>query len=130
MKFSRWIVALLFSAVPFVSSAADGCASVPKPVASCWVVHGRLSVYNGAWSTVIWPVGTKHLLAVAGPDVNPFMPAELAAQLVTDGSENFIYGNFDVCPLSHRHQGQIQYVCVQSAENLVVQKRLTSKVKL
>ena len=68
-------------------------------------------------------------MAVAGPDENPFMPAELAAQLVTDGSENFIYGNFDVCPLSPRHRGQIQYVCVQSGENLVVQKRLTLQLR-
>jgi len=122
MKMKRIVAAILLIA-PAVCVAQSGCATSPKPVASCWVAHGRLSVYNGAWSAVIWPVGTKRLLAVGGPEDRPYMPASLRTKLMSGDAENEIYGNFNVCPLSAARIGEVQFVCVQSAEQLVVKTK-------
>ena len=33
-----------------------------------------------------------------------------------------IYGDFEVCPLSREKPGEMQFVCIESASNLVVKK--------
>ena len=45
------------------------------------------------------------------------MPVELS-NTGTFGVE--IYGDFDVCPLSRKKAGAMQFVCVESAKSMVV----------
>jgi hypothetical protein len=46
-------------------------------VAKCFVVHGRLSFYNGAPSARIWKIGTKRILGVH----NSVLPGELGLKM-------------------------------------------------
>jgi hypothetical protein len=81
---------------------------------------------NGSHNVRIWPIGTRRLLGVESepgsitddyPDGVFWMPAELR-ETSTFGVD--IYGDFDVCPLSKKRPGAMQFVCVESAKNLVV----------
>ncbi len=113
------LTASLLIAVSTVAHAENGCEHAPKPVEECRIVHGRLSASNGTWGAVIWPVGTRRLLAVAGDsEENLYMPQSLRSQL----PENFVFGYFTVCPITPFRKGERQVVCVQSATHTVVRK--------
>ena len=93
------------------------CKGSPTLVGPCVVVHGRLRASNGNPSFRIWPVGTNRLLGLFG-DEEPIMPAEVLERIRP--SENEVYGDFEVCPLTKKRQGEMQLVCMESAKNLVV----------
>ena len=82
-------------------------------------VHGRLSVYCGTPSCRIWVVGTTRILGLAetGPTETALMPPELQALLTT---ENMIFGDFTVVPLTKDKAGVMRIVRVVAAENLVI----------
>src|SRR5476651_2063737 len=72
-------------------AASDGCGAAPPPVAACHTVHGRLNIYNGRWGSVIWVVGTKHLLGVLDDkDGNQLLPDNV----VLDPDDDYVYGDF------------------------------------
>lgn len=55
--------------------ANGGCRRNPALVASCFTLHGRLFVGNGAPSMRIWRVGTKRILGVL-PSEAEIVPAD------------------------------------------------------
>ena len=93
------------------------------------MVHGRMAFYEGTHNVRIWPIGTHRLLGVEyvpGSVENPtdehpdgvfWMPLELS-NTSTFGVE--IYGDFEVCPLAKKTPHAMQFVCVESATNMVV----------
>ena len=67
----------------------------------------------------IWRVGTKRILGVLPPE-NEIVPHNLAKALA--GFDKQIYGNFEVCPFTLEKPGEMQMVCVESADHLIVRK--------
>ena len=91
------------------------CAPDAQPTESCSSVHGHLYVTNGI-PVRIWVIGTKRVLAVRNADQ---LHATIWRYL---NLETSLYGDFLVCPLSPDRPGQMQPVCVQSAERLVAER--------
>ena len=102
---------------------AGSCRTRSDLVGKCFVVHGRLSVYNGTPSIRLWPIGTKRLLGVfdpedisAVPDRNT-IPASIGSKLNFDKD---VFGNFLVCPITRSRSGRMQTVCIASGKHLFV----------
>jgi hypothetical protein len=105
-------------------------ATTPKPpckgnaqlVDDCYSIRGRVSFYNGNPSYRIWMVGTKRLLGLsehwgATNDLEwPIVPENLS-NLMNPWDD--VFGNFVVCPFTKYTSGWMQFVCVESASNLV-----------
>jgi hypothetical protein len=90
--------------------------------------HGRLSIYVGNPTFRIWISGTKRILGVPGGDLEPAeMPKELESMFSSE--DIIIYGDFKVTPLTKYEQGHMQYVRIDSAENLVILNGKKSRKK-
>ena len=105
-------------------AAEKSCREHPQLIGKCFTVHGRLSTYNGNPAVRLWRVGTKRVLGVSdqrfGLPGYRNIPEDLAKQL--DG-ENEIIGDFLVCPFTRSRPGEMQLMCIESAKNVVVNKR-------
>ena len=98
--------------------AQSGCAGDKRLVGACFKVHGRLSVGADSW-VELWPIGTKRLLGVMDIDSRaPFMP-EQVEKMLTPHTE--VYGDYLVCPFTQSKPRVRQYVCIESAEHIVVE---------
>jgi hypothetical protein len=95
----------------------QACSSDPDLVGSCFRVHGRIAAYNGTPTLRIWRIGTDRLLGV---DDDIPVPEPLSRQLDWDVNA---YADFEVCPFTVEREGEMQRVCVESAEHIVVRKR-------
>ena len=100
------------------------CSKHPQLVGSCFDVHGRLSVYNGAPALRIWKIGTKRMLGVSE---QRFMipgygnvPEDIRAQIDQD---KVLSGDYLVCPFTRPKSNEMQMVCIEKVSNLVVKKR-------
>jgi hypothetical protein len=96
---------------------APACKAKPDIVAACFTVHGRLSFWNGAPSARIWPVGTHRLLGIH----NDELPQALRDRIAFPDTE--MWGDFQVCPFTRERPGHMQFVCVESWQNLEVRER-------
>lgn len=101
----------------------NGCKKNPEVVDKCFMLHGRISVYNGTPSVRVWQVGTKRLFGVL-PSENEILPEVIKKYL--SFSTN-IYGDFLVCPFSKATVGYMQDVCVESASQVVVERYIKGK---
>ena len=119
------------SAAPQKSAARKIPCKTPENASMCYWTHGRLNFANGDPSYRIWKVGTKRILAVySGP--SRFPPrTDLDNQLpefppsvdkVFRPPNNWIFADFEVCPLAPERKGAMQAVCIESAKDVVVQK--------
>lgn len=100
------------------------CAKQPSLVGPCFNIRGRLALYNGNPSARIWKVGANRLFGVSQsrciePEC-PRMPADLRNMLKW---EEAIFGDFRVCLFTESKPGHMQFVCIESAKNLVVKER-------
>ena len=95
-----------------------GCENNPAAVGECFLVHGRIRLYNGTPGIRIWIIGTKRLLGVI-PSENEIMPQKVSKH-IADGTD--IFGDFVVCPFTKQKEGHMQMVCIESASNLVIQR--------
>ena len=102
------------------------CSGGSKLVARCFTVRGRMVYANGSYNVRIFPRDGGTTLAVANvpgsftdehPDGIFRMPTEL---FETSAPGVDIFGDFDVCPLSRERPGAMQFVCVESAKQLIV----------
>ena len=92
------------------------CKTDPDIIGACFMVHGRLSAWNGTPTLRIWRIGTKRILGVS----NEILPEALSEKM---GWEIEAYGDFLVCPFSEERPGEMQSVCVETAENVLYKKR-------
>jgi len=97
------------------------CKENPKIVAACFTIHGRLSSGADTIQLRLWPIGTKRMLGVSdGPAINdaerPIYPKALT---FPNGNET-IYGDFEVCPFTPKRDGEMQFVCIESASHVIV----------
>jgi hypothetical protein len=106
--------------------AAKSCRTRPDLVGKCFTVRGRLSLYNGTPSVRLWQIGSRRILGVSDTERNsgrpepPSLPASIEERL---GWDKELYGDFQVCPLSHSRPGVMQIICVESGKNLIVRER-------
>ncbi len=100
------------------------CREHPNLVGKCFTVRGRLAVYNGAPALRIWKIGTKRILGVseqrfAVPGYQN-VPEDIRNQIDQD---NVILADFLVCPFTKLKQKEMQMVCIEKANNMVVKAR-------
>ena len=128
---SRIVISLLLIISAGVSAkspsqevAEKSCREHPQLIGKCFVVRGRLSVYNGAPALRLWRIGTRRVLGISEQRFKVpgyrNLPESLARQL---NGDNEVRGDFLVCPFTRVRSHVMQLVCVESARNLSVQKR-------
>ena len=100
----------------------NSCESVGEDSTPCFTVHGRLYVSTGLRAR-IWVVGTKRLLGVENLNA---LPKNISNLLTT---ENRIYGDFVVCPLTRDEPGHMRIVELCSGSNLVIQRYDSANAK-
>jgi len=95
-----------------VADASEPCKEDPDIVSACFIARGRMSLYNGSHNVRIWRTGTHRML---GADDDMPLPALLQDKLNWDVA---IWGDFNVCPLTKERPGEMQFVCVESANHI------------
>jgi hypothetical protein len=115
------ILCKLFVFSAFSHAQDKPCSANPEIIGKGFVVHGRLSLGGGAPAIVLWRIGTHRLLGILGiSKEDRDLPLEVKAKLNYD---TVIFGDFLVYPLTASKPGVMQLVCIESATNLVIQKR-------
>ena len=99
-------------------AAAQICASsAPFFVGPCVTIHSRLQRGAGNVGVWIWPVGTKRYLGWAGKALRCSLPTKI--ETLTDSGKT-VYANIAIRPVSRSRPGHMQFVCIASADNIVV----------
>jgi hypothetical protein len=124
------IVACTFALAP-PALGQDSSRKIPCKTAAeanaCYWTHGRITGGSGNPAIRLWKIGTDRILGVySGPSVNRFgqdnespeLPANLSR--VFHPAENWVFGDFEVCPLEPERKGAMQAVCIEAAKNLRV----------
>lgn len=131
----KFIVVLLFivtSAIGAASSsvppvAEKSCREHPRLIGSCFKVHGRLSVYNGAPALRLLRAGTRRVLGISEQRFAEAgyrnVPEEIERKINQDVA---IFGDYLVCPFTRSKTGEMQLVCIESGKNLTVIQRKIS----
>jgi len=123
MKAQFALAAILFLALePVVAQQPEEkllpCKGNPEQVSECFRIRGRLRIYNGTPSLRIWRVGTKRILGVSEAHAGIRRMPESLEEKVGFGID--IFGDFEVCPFTPETPGEMQFVCIESASNLVI----------
>jgi hypothetical protein len=99
------------------------CKDHPMLSGPCFKIRGRMSLFNGSFPIQIWPVGTHRMLAIGGGEFHldgyENLPESLERQL---NWKNAMFADFTVCPFTADKPGHMRQVCVESAENISLQK--------
>ena len=99
------------------------CEGNSELVGQCFQIRGRAFASNGTPDLRIWRIGTKRILGVtasatADDEEDPIAPRNLLGAL--GATEHFVFGDFEVCPFTTEREGEMQIVCVERADNLVI----------
>ena len=117
---------LLIGGYAVAQELAPSCKTSPHVVTACFTVHGRLSVYNGFPSIIIWQIGTNHILGILDPQSETegprVIPPTVRALLGSGPSFNDVYGDYEVCPFDRLKPGQRQIACIESASHLIARQ--------
>lgn|SRR5580692_5468122 len=113
---------LVFSMRSLNAEQKQSCKNNPRVVGQCFKIHGRVRIGNGIGMT-IWRVGTGRILAVG--DVDIIIPDNLSDAAFRKGNiyDRDVFGDFEVCPFTESREGEMQWVCVESASHLVIHER-------
>ena len=105
---------------PLVTLAKEVCKGNPMVIGECFSVRGRISVYQGYPDIRMWWVGTKRIFGIAGGEGEDeeIIPENVSAKL---SDVVFVFGDYVVCPVSGFVPGHMQWVCVESGENLRIE---------
>jgi hypothetical protein len=99
------------------------CKGSPKVVGACYSVHGRLNTGADTIQLRLWPVGTKRMLGVSdGPAINDAESPLYPNTIRFPNGDETIYGDFEVCPFTPKREGEMQFVCIESASHLVMKR--------
>ncbi len=133
MKVTRLLMCMMILLVLISSRSISGqddpktklmaCRAQPSLVGKCFVVRGRLSLYNGAPTIRLWRTGTKRMLGVSASYSRPgysSIPEEIEKKL---DWENEVWGDFLVCPFTLPRPKEMQLMCIEEGKNIVVRKR-------
>jgi len=114
MKYAFAMIACVFA---FTSAAFCSDACVQTNHGKCFSIHARYAVYTADGKEVLWLVGTHRLLGVVSG------PEQLYLLQVDHPSNFFVFGDFDVCPLTREIPGEMRHVCIKEMKNLRRVKR-------
>jgi len=71
----------------------------------------------------LWPVGTARMMGVSdGPAINDAENHIYPKAIRFTSGDETIYGDFEVCPFTPKREGEMQFVCIESAKHLVVKR--------
>ena len=110
---------LLLAIAPALAAGVSpslGCKENPALVSSCYSLRGRISAYNGTPTLRIWPVGSTRLLGIL-PSEHEIVPNNIRGKVSFGQS---VFANLEVCPFTQARSGAMQFVCVESATNVLV----------
>jgi hypothetical protein len=116
------VAALLAASASDVVPASGrtvSCQNDRGLVGPCFTVHGRLFLASGTPSARILRLGTNRILGVSEHH-QAYMPNALEKRLTWDDN---VYGDFTVCPFSPSEPGKMQFVCIESASRLILERR-------
>jgi hypothetical protein len=105
------------------AEAQSACARGSRLVGRCFLVHGRLSAYNGTPTFRIWPIGGRRLLGVDDVSDTSGLPAAVKRLLPADAFTVTITGDYRLCPFTRSRPGWMQYVCIAGASHLETRPR-------
>ncbi len=114
MKVFGFAIFVLLVGSCFAQSQPAACKNNPKIIEACYSIRGVLFYANGAPSTRIFVVGTKRILGVRDEEAG--MP-DYISKLIPNFNDE-VHGNFVVCPYSKKQAGHMQFVCIESGNNL------------
>ena len=77
-------------------------------------------------SASILRLGTKRILGIS-EHRQAYMPQALEERLTWD---DIVYGDFTVCPFSPSEPGKMQFVCIEAASHLILERRVDGKQTL
>jgi len=109
---------LLLAIAPVFAAEVNpslGCKENPAVVSACYLLRGRISAYNGTPSLRIWPVGSSRLLGIL-PSEHEIVPNNIRGKVSFGQS---VFADLEVCPFTQARSGAMQFVCVESATNVV-----------
>jgi len=117
------LAALLFAfLLPASLAASDteapACRKDPRVTAACYIVHGRLSNWNGNPTRRIWIIGTKRILGLRdGTELPPALEKPLS------DFDHEVYGDFEFCPFTPQKSGVMQVGCLAAVSNYQIKAR-------
>ena len=113
------ITLILFHSTVKVAAGQQPWKCLEQPIEPCMKRHGRLSSQNGI-GLKIWIIGTTRMVAVANDssDLPPVLQKYLE---ITSDNHSYIFGDFEICPVTPDKPGHIRHACVAGAEKIVVQ---------
>ncbi len=115
---SMRLLALFIGLFTFQLSAMEiKCKGNVKLVDSCYETRGKIFAANGNPTFRMWKVGTKRILGIVYSE-DPIVPKKLNPYL---GWGFEIFGDYLVCPFSKEQPGHMQFVCIESADNLRIE---------
>ncbi len=124
------VLSLLYCGVVFSQSQSQSsesplkpCRSQPQLVGKCFMVHGRLALYNGNPTMRLCRSGTKRMLGISESYSQPGysrLPKEIAKKLNWDTE---LWGDYLVCPFTRAQPKHMQLICIESGKNLVSRRR-------
>ena len=90
----------------------------------CFRFHCRAYASNGTPDLRIWRIRTDRILGVtasatADDAEDAIAPDNLLRAL--GGYDHFVFGDFAVCRFTPEREGRMQMVCVERADNLVIE---------
>jgi hypothetical protein len=89
-----------------------------------FIIHGRLSFYNGTPMFRIWIVGTKRIIGILDADRSvTSMPKYILDILEEDINDRQIFANFTITPITKFRKGEMQIGRIESASNIIVTNR-------
>jgi hypothetical protein len=86
-----------------------------------------LTYGNGTPAVRLWKIGTHRILGIySGPSVDrlgldnesPGLPSNVESRL--EPWKNWIFADFEVCPLEPEIPEAMQAACIESAKNIIV----------
>ena len=112
---------------PAPEAKDKSCREHPQLIGKCFIVHGRLSIYNGAPALRLWRIGTRRVLGISEQRFAAAgyrnVPENIQSQINQDVA---IFGDFLVCPFTRSQPGEMQLVCIEEGKNLKVRKKTRS----
>ena len=109
---------IVLGVVTFQVNAFDmSCKTNLNIVDDCYETRGKVFAANGNPTFRVWKVGTKRILGAVYSET-PFAPEKLSPYL-TFGID--IFGDYLVCPFTKEKLGHMQFVCIESANNLRIE---------